>query len=547
VKHLSLSGIVSDLHSPDPVVRGQALERLANIGGSEAAGALVLLLADPEPSIRRRAVDALVALGPVAVEPVSRYISNWQGPVGTLVPELVGRLGLDSVVGLLARNAGDRDPETRAAIATALGRIGGRAALAPLLDLLRDLVDTVRIAAAYALGEVRDASTVDALMDELADGNPAVRIAAATALGRLRHRKAAELLARASSDDSDPEVRRAALEALRSTSVQAVDPLIQALASEDLSNRLNAMSSLLDHGKTAIFPVAELLVNENPTVRASAAEVLGGIGDPGCIDALAGALADADAHVRLAAVSALARIHHARSAELLAGALADDDPKVASAAANGLEAQAGLALDPTFRLLGHSLVEVRVRATDVLGRLRHKGACERLIQGLSDGVVWVRIVSAQALGEVGESRAGPGLINALSDRDPVVRAMAAEALGKLRDYRATMPLLDRLKDESDLVRACALRAVGQIGNPIGAEFLLAALDDPESEIRAAAIDGLAGLRVIRALPRLRRMSRPWPLSKEPRIVKQAAMSAVELLEVAEMQEEALPESEELNH
>ncbi len=544
MKHLSLSGVVSDLHSTDPVVRGQAVDRLANIGGSEAAGALVLLLSDPDESIRRRAADALVALGTAAIEPVSRCVSNWQGPVGTLVPELIGRLGLDSAVGLLARNATDRDPETRAAIAVALGRIGGRAAIPPLLDLLRDLVDSVRIAAARALGEIRDPSTVDALMDEMADDNPEMRCAAATALGRLRHRKAVELLARISSEDPDPEVRRAALEALRSVSVQAVDPLIRALASEDLSDRLNAMTALLDQGKTALIPVAELLVNENPTVRASAAEVLGGIGDPSCIEALAGVLTDADDRVRLAAVSALGRIHNSRSAELLAAALADEDPKVAAAAANGLEAQAALALDPTFKLLGHNLVEVRVRATDVLGRLRHKGACERLIQGLSDATVWVRIVSAQALGEIGESRAAPALVNALSDRDPVVRAMAAEALGKLRDFRATMPLLDRLKDESDLVRACALRAVGEIGNPIGAEFLLAALDDPEPEIRAAAIDGLAGLRVTRALPQLRRMARPWPLSKQPRIVKQAALRAVEILEIAEMREAELPESEQ---
>jgi HEAT repeat protein len=132
----------------------------------------------------------------------------------------------------------------------------------------------------------------------------------------------------------------------------------------------------------------------------------------------------------------------------------------------------------------------------------------------------------------------------------VVRAMAAEALGKLRDFAATLPLLDLLKDESDLVRINALRALGRIGNPAAVPFLEPALDALEPDVRCAAIDGLAAMRVTALLPRLRRMSRNWPVGREPKEVRETAQQAIATLEAAlaqealEMQPEKPDESEQ---
>jgi HEAT repeat protein len=107
--------------------------------------------------------------------------------------------------------------------------------------------------------------------------------------------------------------------------------------------------------------------------------------------------------------------------------------------------------------------------------------------------------------------------------------MTAEALGKLRDYRAVMPLLNLLRDESDLARANSILALGRIGNPVATPFILRALDDSEPDIRAAAVTALAGLGATAAISRLRRIARPWPLSREPRVVKIATRAAVATL------------------
>jgi len=537
---LPLKGIVSALQDPDPGTRLRAVETLSHIGGDEAVGALVLLLKDPDDTVRAMAAEALAASGASAIEPLIRYLATWQGPVGTAVPALLGKLRSDRGLDFLTAHVVDPDPGARAAIAAALGRIDSDRALPPLLELLRDMVDEVRIAAARALGDVQNPSTVDALLDEMADENALVRAAVVEALARINSPKSIDILSHASTEDPERNVREVALAALRRVSTGAVTPLIQALLGSDLSERIRAVSQLLEQGKASVLPLTELLMHEEPTVRASAAEALGALGDTAALNALIiSAIADTDDHVRLSATTALGHVKHARSAQVLAGLLEDQDNKIADAAAVGLENLSELAVEPVFELLNHELVDVRVRAIHVLGRLRHRGACDRLIRGLTDKVIWVRIVSAQALGEIGDSRAAPALIAALKDRDLVVRAMAAEALGRLRDFAATMPLLALLGDESDLARTHALRALGRIGNPAAIPFLEPALDAPEPEVRCAAIAGLAALRVTSILPKLHRMSRNWPVGREPREVREAAQQAITALEAALEQETVL--------
>jgi HEAT repeat protein len=99
--------------------------------------------------------------------------------------------------------------------------------------------------------------------------------------------------------------------------------------------------------------------------------------------------------------------------------------------------------------------------------------------------------------------------------------------------------LSLLNEESDLVRINALRALGRIGNPAAIPFLEPALDSPEPGVRCAAIDGLAAMRVTGVLPRLHRMSRNWPVGREPKEVREAAQQAIAILEAALEQENAL--------
>ncbi|MEO0085252.1 MAG: HEAT repeat domain-containing protein [candidate division WOR-3 bacterium] len=547
---MPLHQILADLQSPDPSTRSWAVDSLRRLGTAEAAGALVFVLGDPDPAVRARAAAALAAIGEPAAEPVVRYLEGWTGSLGTVIPDLLGRLRAPGGLDILLRHLGESEPAVRAAIARALGAIAlelnrsdpSRSAdldraKTGLLDLLRDIEPPVQIAAAGALGQLGDPETCNALLDEMADDNPEVRRAAAEALGRIGDKQSAAALARAAADDPALEVRQAADSALRSISDRTIGALVELLASDVLEERIRALAALLEEGRAAIMPLTELLSHPEPTIRSAAAEALGMIGEPACLDYLLPLTGDAESSVRLAVVRALGRIRHVRSAERLAFALEDQDQKVSAGAANALETLGELSVEPMFQLLTSPCAETRVRAIAVLGRLRHKGAVNRLLRGLRDSVAWVRIVSAQALGEIGEDKATAALLRVLDDRDAVVRAMAAEALGKLRDFRASIKLLERVRDSSDLVRANAIRALGRIGNPVAVPFASAALDDESAEVRCAAIEALAALRVVAAIPRLRLLARPWPLCREPAEVRNIARVALAALEEIQQQQQ----------
>ncbi|MEO0010055.1 MAG: HEAT repeat domain-containing protein [candidate division WOR-3 bacterium] len=537
---MPVSRLILELSHPEPAVRRAAARELARLDPETAAGAIVFLLKDPEPEIRREVAGILSRLGRTAEEPVARYLSTWEGPLELWVIELVGELKLAEGVDFLLRHLNEPDPMTRRAIAVALGRIGAAYADAPgitstralegLLELLRDLNPEVQVAAAEALAGLGRQEAVNPLLDELQDENPQVRRAAAVALGRIGVPVAAAELVRLANNDPFAEVRQAAREALERISDRSVRSLLEALTAENLDEREAALRQLLDAGPAALPPLIRLAGSDDSGIRRLVAWVLGMLGEEAGLATLFLLTEDSEGGVRLAAIQALSRIRHLRAAERLSRLLEDADPKIAGMAANALERLGELAVEPVFGILTHQSPDVRVRAIDVLGRLRHEGAVERLISGLDDSSYWVRLVSAQALGEIGDVRAVPALIERLDDPDRLVRAMSAEALGKLRDYRASMKLLERVEDESDLVRANVFLALGRIGNPIAVPFLMKALDDPEVRVRLAAIEALGLLRAKAAREKLRAIARPWPWSREPGRVKDAARWALSMID-----------------
>lgn len=130
--------------------RVYAIEGLADTAGRAALPVLVGMLPALEPAARRR---ALAAIGLLAERPGSDPCDPELGGLslrgGSVWEREIRSLGRDCATSLRVREAGplamsltpwlkDHDPETREAAATALGRIGHRAALSALSALRRD-------------------------------------------------------------------------------------------------------------------------------------------------------------------------------------------------------------------------------------------------------------------------------------------------------------------------------------------------------------------------------------------------------------------------
>ncbi|MFH1269298.1 MAG: HEAT repeat domain-containing protein [Planctomycetota bacterium] len=120
-----------------------------------------------------------------------------------------------------ARHLRSKVPAVREQAAVALGRIGDKSAVPPLVEALKDPEKGVRREAARALGFIKDARAVTPLIAALGDSDRNVRLYAAYALGEIKDLRAVEALLDALRD---PEwcVRDQAAWALRETA----DPTI---------------------------------------------------------------------------------------------------------------------------------------------------------------------------------------------------------------------------------------------------------------------------------------------------------------------------------
>jgi hypothetical protein len=182
----------------------------------------------PEPVASESQADEFLAAvrgaSPVACELILRSVGRgwgWGGrapdaerAVLERVRWVTGRRGDPASVPVLAAGLEDADACVRRASARLLGATRHPNAVAALLSGLQSANPTTRQLAAVGLGYADQPDTVEPLLRVLSDGDASVRAAAAWALGRIEDRRAVAPLTRLLLDDANPDVRRAAAEAL---------------------------------------------------------------------------------------------------------------------------------------------------------------------------------------------------------------------------------------------------------------------------------------------------------------------------------------------
>ncbi len=207
-----------------------------------------------------------------------------------------------------------------------------------------------------------------------------------------------------------------------------IESLIQDLADQNVSVKMNAVKNLVEIGEPAVEPLIQALENDNPKIRENAAQALGKIGDERAVEPLIELLADEQQEIRKAAEDALANIGEPAVGPLV---------KIMN--------------DPDENYLS------RESAIGALGKIGEP-AVEPLIQALDNLDLELLAMAAHSLREIGEPAVEP-LIQALEDDNPQVRARAAEALSGIKDERAVEPLTKALNDEYELVRTFAKKGI----------------------------------------------------------------------------------------
>ncbi len=373
--------------------------------------------------------------------------------MGTFAAEALGRIGDRRAVEPLIAHIRDSDQRVRENVLRALGQIGDPRAIKPLAGELKEAI--YRQHAAAALVQI-GSPALEVLTAGLQDGDAAVRKTCCEALAQIGDRLVENALCGLLLD-RELSVRRSAADALEMLGWQPGKDEISTrfwIAKEDWKR-------CAEIGAPAVGPLVASLHDSYGSGPVEAARVLIEIGAP-AVEALVAALQDRDGRVRVAAARSLGEIGDSRVVEPLI---------------------------IFFNGLGRSQDE-RVATAYALGKISDARAVEPLLQALQARDDRVREAAAHNLGMLGDLRSVAPLIAALQHAEGLTRGEAAKALGRLGDPQAVEPLIDLLKDNVGYARWAAAEALEPYADPRATEPLLGLLKDSSGGIRKAAARSL---------------------------------------------------------
>ena len=181
-------------------------------------------------------------------------------------------------------------------------------------------------------------SLADSLIAKLDNEDKDVRMESARALGYLGDRKAIEPLLALLEKDKDAKVRLwAAISLGKMGDPDGIGYLFSFLGSDDNLSRKMAVEALVEVGELVVPKLIDSLKDENYLVRCGAVQALGAGKFPEAVPVLASALRDTSAEVRWNAAVALGMIGDSNASEALKAAADDEDETVAFYVKWGLE------------------------------------------------------------------------------------------------------------------------------------------------------------------------------------------------------------------
>lgn len=153
--------------------------------------AWIAALDSEDPDEQEQAVDNLVRVGEKAVEPLIRAMQDGNEAVCANAVEALGQIGDRRAVAPLILALKDDNTRVIMAAITALRRIGDPLAVPALIEFLNEDDIYIHFHATHALAQIRHPDTVSALLEELQYGHhPNVMHGCIVALGRLGDRAA---------------------------------------------------------------------------------------------------------------------------------------------------------------------------------------------------------------------------------------------------------------------------------------------------------------------------------------------------------------------
>ncbi|GEM_PF-1377127 len=263
--------------------------------------------------------------------------------------------------------------------------------------------------------------------------------------------------------------------------INALPYLVEALKSQDLFRRADAINALVELGIPGTAPeVLQRLVgaleaslkSQDPLLRSGAVVVLFYLSRTGVLKT--------------------GRISEELQ-RLLIELLADSDPNIADNVIRIIVSFDKEMVGPLIEVLKQGTPYARKRAAEALGEIRDSSATDSLILALGDRDWNVAEEALKALVKIGPPAVGPLKI-ALDHEDVFIRRRATRALGTMGGVEVLVLLLEKALMDSDmLVRQEASKVLSRINDPKILDRFVQELGNSDTAIRQAAVEALGNM------------------------------------------------------
>lgn len=489
-------------------------------------GALFAYLTEGSPLVRRRTVEAIGRIQDPADGPLLiPLITHKDRTLARAAIFALGQLGNREAAEPLVKARPNVPIEDATLIAEALGKIGGEAATAALIEMLRDFNAAIRAEAALALARAKDGAAANALLLAVYDPDAMV---ARNAIYALEKQDALPRTCSAVSEllgNASPDVRATAARTLGKLKCgDAANSLIGLLEDDDARVVVNAAIALGDiPAKNAGNALGRVLTShKSQHARAAAAMSLEQIADKNTRDALMQGLLDRSPMVRIHSGRAMAAAQKGKSAMFIDQLRADGNRLVRAAAIEcyglaGLNDRTKELLkiahddkDPMMRVAAiHSLAKLKDQsiapqlesllmdpdftvaeaAVSAMGTLKVRTAVPRLVQAYytadERNFVDVELAAIEALSELYAMEADTLLVQAVSHPDIRVRTLARDTLVKMGK---TPPAMQTPRQFHEASFDRSRRKV--LGPPLGVKHAVIKTDRGDVEVELYGDDAI---------------------------------------------------------
>jgi len=204
--------LVEQLQDPSPDIRRTASLSIGKIGHPTGTQGLVQALSDPDRLVRQYSAWALGKIGEEintnAALALVAALGDEHPDVKKSAAKALGNVGLRKpMIPLLIKGLRGGETQSRRAVVGALMHLEGKLTYSTLITALDDLDPEVRQSAIAALGELGDRKALPKFRKMLLrDENVGVRAEAAYRLGKLGNAEDIPSLEKAAKQDTDPIV-----------------------------------------------------------------------------------------------------------------------------------------------------------------------------------------------------------------------------------------------------------------------------------------------------------------------------------------------------